>query len=156
MPLSQKARRAAVLMRQLVTGGDPQSAVSELAALYPTFRFMFEGDSQNGLTILVPSSARPQVLSGQLLIPAALMRGASWVIEVSADRLTPHKIRDGHEDETLRQFQKAVGLTTDNLDGPRTKAAMRQVAAGVVVEPAQAAPEPKRPSRWTVLMSDDD
>jgi len=154
MPIAQKARRAGVLVRQLVTGGDPQSAISELAGMYPTFRFMFETDSPNGLTVLVPSCSR--MLNGQLLIPSALMRGAHWIIEVSEDQLTPHKIRDDHGDEVVRQFQKAVGLATDGIIGAATKAAMRQIAAGVPIEPAVPAPEPERPSRWTVLMSDDD
>ena len=49
-----------------------------------------------------------------------------------------------------------MGLTEDGIPGVATKAAMRQIAAGVAAEAAVPAPEPERPSRWSVLMSDDD
>ena len=142
-------------MRQLsVEGSHHERILSGLAGLYPTYVFCF--DTVVGLTILVP--ARSDLARGSpkpFLVPQAFTLHTAWLIEVSEHQLILHRCRDGREDEIVREFQKATGLTVDGIMGAATKAAMRAVA-NEHWGPAKQAPEPPRPTRWERIAADDD
>lgn len=166
MPLAQRARQAGTLVRRLqLPGEDHAGILSELGELFPKYVFCF--DAAVGLTVLVPANARINWSAvaqrqGQtpgsprpFLVPQAFTLHTAWLIEVSEHQLILHRCRDGREDEIVREFQKAVGLTVDGIMGFATKAAMRAVA-NEHWGPAKQEPEPPRPTRWERLAADDE
>jgi murein L,D-transpeptidase YcbB/YkuD len=151
MPLADRARQAAMLVRRL-HGERADVALRELSQLYP--RAVFHHDATStGLTILYPQGMR---------LPQVLQLHSGIIIEVRPDSIRVTKDLDGalggvgaeHVKIVWKHFQRCTGLTPDGILGPATKAKMRELA--VMSNGNMPEPEPKRKSALDRLLGDDE